>query len=337
MKCYLCKKELKKGNTKHIYYCAKNKNINDSRSNIFYNHLCFNYNKNFNRKELEELYNFESLLEISTIWKVDYHHLVFLLDFFKIPRRNIKESNSHPSRQNKTKKTCLKKYGVENPSQIEEIKEKKKNTFVKNYGVDNIFKSKEFIKNLPIIMNKKYGKGSLSNRYGGINKYWDNVSIEEKKKIGKKLRKAYENYLDNLTEEELFELNRKKGSRFVEISLFSKIEKRIFNLLKELNIEFEHQFWIAQKSFDFRIKNTMQVIEVQGDFWHGNPLIYKSGDIINYPSGKIIVDQLWEKDRNKKLIAEKYGYNLNYLWEQQINNLSDEELKNILIEIKEKK
>ena len=38
------------------------------------------------------------------------------------------------------------KYGVDNPSKLENVKEKKKNTFIKHYGVDNYFKTKESVK-----------------------------------------------------------------------------------------------------------------------------------------------------------------------------------------------
>ena len=43
---------------------------------------------------------------------------------------------SHPASNNreKAKQTCLKKYGVENPSQIEEVKKKKADTCIKHYG-----------------------------------------------------------------------------------------------------------------------------------------------------------------------------------------------------------
>ena len=40
-----------------------------------------------------------------------------------------------PLRNEKSKQTCVKKYGVENPSQAESIKKKKEETCLKNYGV----------------------------------------------------------------------------------------------------------------------------------------------------------------------------------------------------------
>lgn len=46
----------------------------------------------------------------------------------------------------KCKETCLKKYGVENPYQSEEIKEKIKQTMLERYGVENYSQTREFHK-----------------------------------------------------------------------------------------------------------------------------------------------------------------------------------------------
>jgi hypothetical protein len=105
---------------------------------------------------------------------------------------------------NKTKaiSTCLAKYGVENPTQIIQIKKKIKDTCIKKYGVDNpgkcdIIKSK--IKNTCI---EKYGvqyswqaektkdkiKATNNNRYG-VDYPMQNAEIFEKmQKSGKKVK-----------------------------------------------------------------------------------------------------------------------------------------------------
>ena len=38
--------------------------------------------------------------------------------------------------KNKRKETCIKKYGVENPMQLDIVKEKSKQTCLKNYGCE---------------------------------------------------------------------------------------------------------------------------------------------------------------------------------------------------------
>jgi len=59
-------------------------------------------------------------------------------EWWAVPNSILNHGTKHRKRGlQKRKQTNLKKYGVENPSQYEEIKEKKKQTTMKNYGVEN--------------------------------------------------------------------------------------------------------------------------------------------------------------------------------------------------------
>lgn len=57
----------------------------------------------------------------------------------------------------KTKITCIKKYGVENASQIEEVKEKKEMTCMSNYGVKNLSQSPDIMAKIRCSFLEKYG------------------------------------------------------------------------------------------------------------------------------------------------------------------------------------
>jgi hypothetical protein len=105
----------------------------------------------------------------------------------------------------------------------------------------------------------------------------------------------------------------------------SKLEERIAYLLTMLNIPFERQKFIGGKSFDFCIQNNY-ILEVNGDFWHANPLLYTEECILNYPDRTVLAKDIWEKDRCKKKLAEKYGYVVDYIWEYDINAMDDEKL-----------
>lgn len=61
------------------------------------------------------------------------------------------------SKRDKYVNTCLDKYGVDNISQLENIKEKKKETTMENYGVKNPFQSE---------MIKEKSKETLIQKYG---------------------------------------------------------------------------------------------------------------------------------------------------------------------------
>jgi hypothetical protein len=63
---------------------------------------------------------------------------------------------------NRSRATCLKKYGVMNPSQSEEIKEKKKETTMKNYGVEHHMQSPEIIQKRDETCLEKYGSKNVS-------------------------------------------------------------------------------------------------------------------------------------------------------------------------------
>ena len=55
------------------------------------------------------------------------------------------------------KQTCIKNWGCENPSQVEEIKNKKRDTLLKNYGVENPQYSKEIQEKIKDTVKEKYG------------------------------------------------------------------------------------------------------------------------------------------------------------------------------------
>lgn len=57
----------------------------------------------------------------------------------------------------KSKKTCLDKYGVEYVGQSYDVKEKIKNSFIDHYGVDNCFKNDEVRKRIRNTLEEKYG------------------------------------------------------------------------------------------------------------------------------------------------------------------------------------
>jgi very-short-patch-repair endonuclease len=68
--------------------------------------------------------------------------------------------------------------------------------------------------------------------------------------------------------------------------------------------------------FDFALENKKVLIEFQGDLFHANPEQYKPNDIVNVAfKGEKKASEIWERDREKKDIAEAQGYTLIYVWE----------------------
>lgn len=105
-------------------------------------------------------------------------------------------------------------------------------------------------------------------------------------------------------------------------------------MLKDIGIDFETQFKIGKyfHKYDAKITGTKTLLEINGDFWHANPNLYKPDDRLNFsktnhPKAK----EIWEKDEKNKKFAEKNGYKIIYLWESEISNKTDIELIKILI------
>ena len=73
--------------------------------------------------------------------------------------------------------------------------------------------------------------------------------------------------------------------------------------------------------------STRTVYEFLGDFWHGNPNKYKKNDIL---FGGKTAKMIWNKDLRKKEFVEKRGFKIFYLWETDINKMTDVEIINFL-------
>lgn len=290
--CPFCEKVV--GNDPHIYGC-KNKTTTDKKEIKF-----LFISKNFpslNKKTLEDCYVIKlmSLPDIKKIYNIDYKSIIFLLDYFNIEKRNNSQSAILISK-NKYENTCREKYGVNNVSKLKEIKNKKKETFMKNYGVDNIFKDEEF---------KKW---ILENNFA-----WNNLTKEQNEDRIKKQANSIKKYWHRMTDEY-------KTGVLYKYDFSSKLETKITEALTQLNISYETPFPHKGKIFDIRIKNSNILIEVNGDYWHCNPTKYKEDDFVNFPyKPKTKVIDVWNKDKNKKELAEKSGYKVIYLWENDIN------------------
>lgn len=93
----------------------------------------------------------------------------------------------------------------------------------------------------------------------------------------------------------------------------SKLEDKVANMLDELNIRYERQKEIAFYLVDFFLPDYHTVIEVQGDYWHGNPDIYT--DNLN----KVQIRNIKHFEKKRRIIQNS-GINVIELWENDINN-----------------
>lgn len=94
----------------------------------------------------------------------------------------------------------------------------------------------------------------------------------------------------------------------------SKFELEIQSHLIENKINFEPQFKISSKPFDFFVKKYNLLVEFNGDYFHANPEKYEA----NYfnVKKKMFAWELWKQDEEKKKEAIDSGYNYLIIWEK---------------------
>lgn len=92
----------------------------------------------------------------------------------------------------------------------------------------------------------------------------------------------------------------------------TSIERFIEEILEKNEIEFIKQFEIKPFKYDFLLSNYNLILEINGDYWHGNPLIFEDNKF-DFIQKKNIARDLskFKKTKYKK-------YNILYIWESEI-------------------
>jgi very-short-patch-repair endonuclease/predicted nucleic acid-binding Zn ribbon protein len=96
----------------------------------------------------------------------------------------------------------------------------------------------------------------------------------------------------------------------------NKLEKFVSSILDANNIKYHFQYFLKTKdstckSYDFKIKDTNILLEIDGDYWHGGPGVEKHF---------FKLEEVKENDLLKNQIAIENGYSLIRVWESNIYN-----------------
>jgi hypothetical protein len=270
--CPFCGKKYKRLSS-HYYNCKELNNLSKEEVKIKY--LKFRTNNDNILEDIKNEYlNNKSLTDIKEKYNLDLKSICWCLSYQKIHIRSVSESYNIITKQ-KIINTSQKKWGVDNPSQAQEIKDKKSATFIKHYGVDNIWKTKEYAE--------------------FTSKRWASYSNEKKSEL-------------------IHKWTHQDGR-------ISKLENKIISILNDLNIPIETQFKFNKyfHKYDIHILNTNILLEINGDFWHANPKLYKSDDELNFPrKNKIKALDIWNKDKKNIEYAISENYIVIQLWESDI-------------------
>jgi very-short-patch-repair endonuclease len=112
-----------------------------------------------------------------------------------------------------------------------------------------------------------------------------------------------------------------KGKTMAEIKQhlmenMSQLEKDFMMMLDTFGIKYDSQYQIGTKFFDFYLPDYNIILEVDGDYHHCNPAIYKKPT--NATQRKAI-----KNDQKKNRLCEEKGIQLLRFWENDIRNKRD--------------
>lgn len=192
-----------------------------------------------------------------------------------------------------------------------------------------------------------YGSGELVIWNKGLTKdddkrldYGEKISnnLERNQKISKSLkgRKRPQHVLDSLDKgmreywgkEENREKQRKTRSEYLKGYQYNNktiLESRFGDLLESIGVDFTFQHTICGFNFDYYLPKYDLVIEVDGDFYHCNPIKYPNGPIYETQRNTVKND-----NKKNKICESSEGLTLLRFWETDINNKPEwviEELK----------
>ena len=192
-----------------------------------------------------------------------------------LERYGVENPQQSDKIRNKTKQTMLEKHGVENPQQSKEIREKSKQTCLEKYGVEYPTQSKEI---------QEKTKQTCSEKYGVID--YNQLHFS---KIQKETLFIKENFEKFMEKNSIYSAAKKLN---VDRSTIQKyIEKyEIINFIQQSYLEIEMEEFLKENNINF-IQNTRKIItpyeldfylpdhnlaiEMNGDYWHSNKVIYK--------------------------------------------------------------
>jgi hypothetical protein len=202
-------------------------------------------------------------------------------------------------------------------SNLESKKNKAKKTNLERYGSDHNF-------------NKEHPSRVAWQQKLLENEGITNVFQREEVKL-----KAKHTFLQKYNIESPSTISLARGGR-----TYSLLHKEVVQQLIENGLQVNIEKKIPKDngyyySFDIFLSPNI-LIEVNGDYWHGNPEIYHDSDIILKGSSKEIqVKEKWNLDQIKYQTAISQGYKILIIWEKDWKLSPQEQIQRILNAISE--
>jgi len=151
-------------------------------------------------------------------------------------------------------------------------------------------------------------------------------ALKGKKKSPEHIEKIKKDRQEYWGKQENRDAQRMRRSKYIkenQTNKPSKLELEFKSMLKKLKIKHIVQYRVNGYCYDFFIKDTSILIEVDGDFWHCNPQFYKE-PLYEVQKHNMKHDQI--KNKN----ATESNYTLLRFWEHDIKNNPKKVVKTLL-------
>ena len=101
------------------------------------------------------------------------------------------------------------------------------------------------------------------------------------------------------------------------------------DMLKGGILGFESEVTFQGKRVDEINRDKQLIIEVYGNYWHCNPKFYPSGTILQFPTYKVLVDDIWVQDAERLDSFSRVGYESMFIWEQDYRDAPSKTIASI--------
>ncbi|MGI0075818.1 MAG: DUF7487 domain-containing protein [Nitrosopumilaceae archaeon] len=227
--------------------------------------------------------------------------------------------------KDKITQSIMDKYGVENPQQSLQIREKTKQTNFEKYGIEEQFSSPTFREKIKQINLERYGVEHVAQKHMVeilpllMSYVWLYDEYVNKKKTATQI--AQELSIDKTT---IGCYLKKHDIAIRHLVGFSyKCIQWLDSIMAKENIFIQHahnigEYRIPSTRFfaDGYCKETNTIYEFYGDFFHGNLKIFESHKLCN-PFSDLTADELYQKTIERENKIKALGYNLVVMWENE--------------------
>ena len=107
----------------------------------------------------------------------------------------------------------------------------------------------------------------------------------------------------------------------------SNLHKKIKNELMLESYGFKSEQIVNDFLVDELNKEKKIIIEINGNYVHANPFLYKENDIIRLPGNHYTAKEKWTADYNRNKKLESLGYKIYVIWETDDYKKVFEEIK----------